>query len=421
MTEVSIRTRLAAWYFLSVALVLGMLAAGSYLAMRASTMRAIDVSLGYQLNALDEFLQAHPEATPAQLGDELARGAGLSVAGGLFQVFDGDGTVLYQSQGLARHRISMVSAGPGGAVSYRNAGTDRWPARLASKRTTVNGVALTIEVAEAMRSYHQSWNAYGRALVLFTPVLALIAGGLGYWISGRALAPVDRIISDAEAIGASNLSERLSVPPAHDELRHLSVTLNAMLDRIEASVSRVTQFTADASHELRAPLALIHMAAEHGLRRERGREELVESLRTILRETGRTSRLVEDLLLLARADSGSADVIAPCPSTWPRSCERSPIAQRALAAAEAIALVRDAPDACVTVMGDASPPPSAPADPRRQRHQVHARGRHGPARAAGGRGRGDDRRHGHRRRHRPGRPAAGLRPLLARRQGAVAQ
>jgi signal transduction histidine kinase len=124
---------------------------------------------------------------------------------------------------------------------------------------------------------------------------------------------VDRITKDARAIRAGNLSARLAMPRARDELGRLTETLNEMLERIEADVKRIVQFTADASHELRAPLTLIHTAAEFSLRRERSREELVDAMRKIVRESDRTSRLVDDLLLLARADS-QADSLRLAPT-----------------------------------------------------------------------------------------------------------
>ena len=88
-------------------------------------------------------------------------------------------------------------------------------------------------------------------------------------------------------------------------------TSNEMLDRIDQAVIRIVQFTTDASHELRAPLTLIHTAAEFSLRRDRGREELVEAMRKIQRESHRTARIVDDLLVFARADSGMRSS-APC-------------------------------------------------------------------------------------------------------------
>jgi signal transduction histidine kinase len=128
----------------------------------------------------------------------------------------------------------------------------------------------------------------------------------GLWLGRRALTPVARITEDARAITASNLSARLAVPDSNDELQQLSKTLNEMLDRIEQSFTRTKQFTADASHELRAPMTLIYTAAQYSLRRERSREELVDSMQKILRESQRTTALVDDLLLLARGDAARA-------------------------------------------------------------------------------------------------------------------
>jgi signal transduction histidine kinase len=108
---------------------------------------------------------------------------------------------------------------------------------------------------------------------------------------------------DARSITASNLSGRLAVPKAVDELRRLSETLNQMLDRIETSFKSIRQFTADASHELRAPMTLIQAAADFSLRRDRSKEELQDAMGRILRESKRTTALVDDLLLIARSDS----------------------------------------------------------------------------------------------------------------------
>ena len=137
------------------------------------------------------------------------------------------------------------------------------------------------------------------------PALVLLASLLGYWLSGRSLAPVNRIIETVELIGAQNLSRRLKVPKAHDELRRLTETLNAMLVRIEASFKRITQFTADASHDLRTPIAVIRATAEIMLRRPRSEPDYREALSRILDTSIDTSELLENLLTLARADAGA--------------------------------------------------------------------------------------------------------------------
>jgi heavy metal sensor kinase len=137
-------------------------------------------------------------------------------------------------------------------------------------------------------------------------LLVLLACLLGYWLSGRALAPVNRIIETAGLIGAQNLSSRLEVPKPRDELRRLTETLNAMLARIEASFKSITQFTADASHDLRTPVAVIRATAEITLRKPRAQEEYRRALSTILETSVDTSELLENLLTLARADAGAA-------------------------------------------------------------------------------------------------------------------
>jgi signal transduction histidine kinase len=108
----------------------------------------------------------------------------------------------------------------------------------------------------------------------------------------------------ARSISIQNLSERLSVPPTGDELQRLSETLNEMLSRLNDSVQRITQFTADASHELRAPIALIRTTAELTLGRRRQPEEYEQAMKEVLIESERTSHLLDGLLALARGDSG---------------------------------------------------------------------------------------------------------------------
>src|SRR5207244_8967971 len=117
-------------------------------------------------------------------------------------------------------------------------------------------------------------------------VLVLASLG-GYWMSRRALAPVDAITSTARSISEHRLSMRLVNLNTGDELQRLAETFNQMMDRLEAAFKRITQFTADASHELRTPTALIRTAAELSLRRERDKSEYREALVQILEESGR--------------------------------------------------------------------------------------------------------------------------------------
>ena len=122
------------------------------------------------------------------------------------------------------------------------------------------------------------------------------------------MAPVNRIIQSAKEVGVQSLSRRLELPRAKDELRRLTETLNAMLDRIESSVKRITQFTADASHDLRTPLSLIRTNAELALRRQRSESEYRTALSRILAASEESAQLIEHLLTLARADAGATQL-----------------------------------------------------------------------------------------------------------------
>jgi signal transduction histidine kinase len=130
----------------------------------------------------------------------------------------------------------------------------------------------------------------------------------GAWLSRRALKPVDEITTAAQTIGIGNLSLRLRTPQTGDELQRLTEVWNVMLGRLEAAVKTLSQFAADASHELRTPLAVIRTTAELALRRARTPESYRESLREISDEAERMTRLVEDLLFLARNDARESEM-----------------------------------------------------------------------------------------------------------------
>ena len=130
------------------------------------------------------------------------------------------------------------------------------------------------------------------------------AGAGGFWISRRALQPVDQITAAAESISITNLTNRLAVPATGDELQRLSETMNRMLGRLNSAVQRMSQFTADASHELLAPIAVILTTSELAARDGRTASELRDDMHQIRGEAERKRRLIESLLLLARADAG---------------------------------------------------------------------------------------------------------------------
>jgi heavy metal sensor kinase len=147
-----------------------------------------------------------------------------------------------------------------------------------------------------------------RALLLTTLAAALILGlpvaaiG-GWWLAGRALAPVQAMTDTANRIEAENLAERLPLPPRNDELGKLAHTFNQLLDRLQAAFQRERRFTADISHDLRTPLALMKSSIGVALNRPRSMTELQGTLVEIDGQVDRLSGILDAALTLARADS----------------------------------------------------------------------------------------------------------------------
>lgn len=142
-------------------------------------------------------------------------------------------------------------------------------------------------------------------LSLVYALTLLVAFGGGYWLADQAMRPVQVITRAAREISEHDLNRRLLLGRA-DELGQLADTFDEMLNRLQAAFERQRQFTADASHELRTPLAIIELESDRALERNRTTEEYESTLRVIRAENERMSRLVNELLTLARMDSERA-------------------------------------------------------------------------------------------------------------------
>lgn len=238
---------------------------------------------------------------------ELTELSALWANGAIFEVAGPDEACLFRSPRFLRPQDPLPSP-PASGVNFLTTNLDEQQYRIAQRSILLNGQTFRIDAAVPTEPFDQALDNFRLTEKRFLPLLVILASLLGYWLSGRALAPVNRIIESAEKIGVRDLASRLPVPKANDELRRLTETVNAMLGRIEISVRRIQQFTADASHDLRTPLALIRTNAELALRRPRSEAEYRETLERILGASDETTRLIEALLTLARADLGAAQL-----------------------------------------------------------------------------------------------------------------
>ena len=312
MRKRSIGFRLTVWYGLFIAVSLTLFAGGFWLSLRHHLYSATDEILEERAEGVEAFLRDQTASLSAdEIRDEFREHAVLGPEADLFQVSNEDGTWVYRSAPLAKadapaeSAVQLPEGGRFTTVEIRGV-----PFRLFARMAHVEGKRYVVQVAASLHESDEILESATIILVTLIPGALLLACLGGYWLSRRALRPVDQISRAAEEITAQALSRRLSLPESRDELRRMAETLNRMLDRLETAFGKIRAFTADAAHELRTPVALIQTTAEIALRHPRDQEQYRQALEQILAETRRTAGLVEDLLVMARLDAGSPLPIA---------------------------------------------------------------------------------------------------------------
>jgi heavy metal sensor kinase len=305
MKRLSIGIRLTLWYLAIFALAQVIFGAGMWLILRESLFDLVDDGLEAQVDDLTKFLQSQPKDRPfGELQHEIGQTYGVEHAGDYLQIYADSNLLIYRSEFLKSHSAALLSPDQVDRQIERSRKIAGHHFRFLFQKLEVNGRVYTVEMGMPADDAVETLHLFRSYLLMFAPLLLLVAAGGGFWLSRRALSPVDTLVQSAREIGGTSLNRRLQKLETGDELQRLSDTLNEMLDRIEAAFLRITQFTADASHELRTPVSLIRTEAELALRRSRGEAEYKESLRHILLEAERTTVLIEQMLALARTDSG---------------------------------------------------------------------------------------------------------------------
>jgi heavy metal sensor kinase len=183
--------------------------------------------------------------------------------------------------------------------------------------------SYVIVVARPLLNQRAMLESVRKALIVIFPTALVLAAIGGYLLTRRSLSPVIAMTEHASRMGTSTLHERLPVPNAYDEYGQLATVINGLLARIESAFEQQRRFMADASHELRTPIAIVRGEADIALAMpDRPHDEYREALSVVRAESRRLSRIVHDLFLLARADAGQQqlqlhqfyldDLIADC-------------------------------------------------------------------------------------------------------------
>jgi heavy metal sensor kinase len=300
-----IRVRLTAFYAVLLAAIIVALGGFLVLELEADLQDRIDrdvqtasarITHGYGTDGTEEFLDVSEAVLPR--------------SGSAAQVLDESGRVLLTYGHPAADRdlvpqdaLADALAGRPRLLTVVGAG-DGQKFRAAVRPVRRLGHIRAVVVAESLLEVEESVERVLVLLLVAGPA-ALAATALGgWWLARTALAPVARMTSEAQEIGIDRLHERVAVPRPSDEIRRLAVTLNAMLDRLERGVEEQHRFIADASHDLRSPLAVMRSELEVSLRGDDLTPAAREVIEITREEVVRMGRMVDNLLTLAQASEG---------------------------------------------------------------------------------------------------------------------
>lgn len=235
---------------------------------------------------------------------------------GYVLVLDQSGRLLYGSfawqqlseDDRATLQREAISVKPGGQGELLDVDGDRLLLVAVNENMDVPNVQRVV-AAESVRSTDIAIRELLGTILAVAPLLLMASVGLAYVIAGRAFHPVGQMINEVKAItDGRSLHRRLPIDESNEEMARLGITLNEMMERLEKSFSALRRFTADASHELKTPLAVLRADVERSMSGASTRAERMVALEEALHETTRMADLVESLLTLARADEGRFDL-----------------------------------------------------------------------------------------------------------------
>ncbi|MBV9578256.1 MAG: heavy metal sensor histidine kinase [Chloroflexi bacterium] len=298
----SLRVRLTVWYVLLLALILAGFCTFIYLRLQRDLDSEADRLLLDEARGLATALQTDDPSNLAGLLDDVPAGTIVVV------VDTSSGSVLASQSGSTQTAADLramalqPSTTDPTVQDVTLAGDNTW--RLATLSVTdANNTHWIIRVARSDRDVQAALRQLLTQMAFGVPLALLVAVASGLFLAGRALDPIDAITRAAAQIGAEDLGRRLGLR-GRDELARLAATFDGMLDRLEKAFEQQRQFTADASHELRTPLAMLMSQIDIALERPRTTEQYRHTLQSMRDDVAELSRLVSELLMLARAEAG---------------------------------------------------------------------------------------------------------------------
>jgi heavy metal sensor kinase len=305
----SVRVRLTLWYVLVCGLLLVGFSLFIYVVLSNSLYARLDHSLA---NATQTATSAF-QTEVAENGGNVEAGAQealseLRLPDVYIAIYKGErllATDYSEGQTLALPANTDTLIRAGNPVAFTTIdGFGEEGARVAIVTVNLAAADYLVVVTQPLHDLVEQLEAIRRIFYFGLPATLLVAGLGGFVLARKSLAPVVAMSDQAARISAKNLHERLRVNNESDELGRLAGVFNELLSRLDRSFENMREFMADASHELRTPLSIIRGEADVALSQDRDSTDYKEALAIIQDEARRLSRLVDDLLVLARADAG---------------------------------------------------------------------------------------------------------------------
>jgi heavy metal sensor kinase len=300
----TIRTRFALWATLLILLLLIAFGAFVYFNLSRSLSVAIDQALSLSADQAAAGLDIQngiimvPEASQDEIGGEALAPRGLTLI-----VLSADETI---TQAIGPYRNSPVPASDiSGKGAFLTSSINQDLVRAYILPLEDNGQQVGwVETLQSLQTTNESLASLQVTLLLGIGLSALLAGVAGYFLAAQALRPIDEITQAARSISVNDLGARLNLPNTGDEVSRLANTFNEMLGRLESGFERERQFTADASHELRTPVAAMEAILSVVREGKRPTQEYRQAFEDLAEENNRLKELIDDLLSLARGEGG---------------------------------------------------------------------------------------------------------------------
>lgn len=310
LSNLPIRWRLTILYGGIISLILTIFSCGVYIYFESSLQKSIDAKIKSMGEVISSSITDFHD--PSMFGNferYLENVLGRKPKGKLIQIMDRSGKIGAKSSDVEAENFSAsfgtLERALAGEVVYETVQKGGPRLRLVTIPIMDNRkVTSIVQVGTSLEDFDETMRRLLIILIVGIPTSVSLTIGLGYFMAKKALKPVDKLRKAAVKISSRNLEEYIDIGSRKDELGKLAETFNAMISRLRESFQRINQFSIDVSHELKTPLTILKGGTEVALRKERNRDEYKALLTSQLEEIDRMAQIIDDLLLLSKADTG---------------------------------------------------------------------------------------------------------------------